>query len=291
MVLSLPRQAKLSSWFLLFSFLANLLLPYTSHAQTPAYGLPQPTQILTTSNNYSLPVLKGIKINPKDPTYLEFIIDTKDKRVISQDELSRLVSYFMAALTVPEEDLWVNLSPYEQDRIMNDQLAVTDLGKDLLGEDYILKQLASSLTYPETEVGKEYWKEINNDRVGARHASPAIKGGTCPSPTGQPTQSFQKVWIVPAKALIYESQGAAIVQEAKLKVMTESDYVAITNSMPPKRHPASIHQHQGGGELQITALQGRPLGTNSTPPNPLFAKEGASEARGVLMPSKPTFFP
>jgi len=35
------------------------------------------------------------------------------------------------------------------------ELWATDMGRDLLGEDYILKQLTSSLTYPESEIGKE----------------------------------------------------------------------------------------------------------------------------------------
>ncbi len=53
----------------------------------------------------------------------------------------KLIKYFMAALTIPEEDLWVNLSPYEAHRITPQKLGETELGKSLLSQDYILKQL------------------------------------------------------------------------------------------------------------------------------------------------------
>jgi len=61
----------------------------------------------------------------------------------------------------------------------------------LLGEDYVLKQLAASLTYPETEVGKKYWDEINNS-VGARLPRP---GQGNPAPTNL----FNKIWMFLAK--------------------------------------------------------------------------------------------
>jgi hypothetical protein len=37
--------------------------------------------------------------------------------------------------------LWVNLSPYEDNRIMPEKLSQTTMGQDLLSMDYLLKQL------------------------------------------------------------------------------------------------------------------------------------------------------
>jgi len=75
--------------------------------------------------------------------------------------MNRLVSYFMAALTVPETDFWVNLSPYEADDVIPQQLSDTDFGRDLLVQDYVLKQVAASLTHPESALGKKYWQSVN----------------------------------------------------------------------------------------------------------------------------------
>ena len=79
---------------------------------------------------------------------------------VGEQEVQRFVDYFLAGITLPQSELWVNLSPYEADRITPDALAITDLGQDMLGQDYVLKQLAASLTNPNTETGRAYWSEI-----------------------------------------------------------------------------------------------------------------------------------
>ena len=62
------------------------------------------------------------------------------------------------SLTIPEKDLWVNLSPYEKDRVIPKSFGLTEMGRDLLAEDYMLKQITASLIYPEDETGKKFTK-------------------------------------------------------------------------------------------------------------------------------------
>ncbi|MBF0122582.1 MAG: hypothetical protein HQL21_04120, partial [Candidatus Omnitrophica bacterium] len=126
----------------------------------------------------------------------------------------RLIKYFLASITVPEKDLWVNLSPYEKDRIIPDAFGVTEMGRDLLAQDYMLKQITASVIYPEGETGKAFWAKV--------YAEAEKRYGT----TDIPVDTFNKVWIVPEKAVVYESKDSAYVVESKLKVMLESDYVA-----------------------------------------------------------------
>ena len=75
-------------------------------------------------------------------------------------ESSKLIKYFLAALTTPENEMWVNLSPYEKDRIIPDAFGITEMGRDLLAQDYILKQITSSLMYPEDELGSRFWDKV-----------------------------------------------------------------------------------------------------------------------------------
>ena len=91
------------------------------------------------------------------------------------------------------------------------------MGRDLLAQDYLLKQLTASLIYPEDATGKEFWNRI--------YAEAAEKFGT----TNIPVNTFNKVWIVPEKAVVYENAKAATayVVESKLKVMLEEDYLAL----------------------------------------------------------------
>jgi len=169
---------------------------------------------LTMSQPFTPMSLRGIRVNNNDPFKLDFIVDAGNSGLTGEkfkQEASRLIKYFLAGLTIPEDNLWVNLSPYEKERVIPDDLGATDMGKDLLKQDYTLKQLASSLTYPESESGKKYWKEM--DGAGVSNHSPI--------------NNFTKVWVVPEKAVVYEDGGGyAVIGETHLKVMTQEDYLA-----------------------------------------------------------------
>lgn len=176
--------------------------------QASVLGLPEPGQLLRAANDFSLPVLKGIKLDPVNPLKIDFIVDNASSSVVSSDDAKRIVSYFLAGLTIPTDDLWVNLSPYEKDRIIPNELGITDMGKDMLAQDYILKQLSSSLTHPDTPLGKDYWSMEN------RNSEFEIRN------------DFNKIWIAPDSARISEFETNAVIIESTLKVLTETDYLA-----------------------------------------------------------------
>ena len=213
---------------ILIAFVANTFGPVPI-AMADEFRLPAPGVMVHLSPPLDPPILKGIKVHPDNPFRFDFILDKGDSQLTSDaltDESSKMVKYFLASLTVPEKDLWVNLSPYEKDRIVPNSFGQTEMGRDLLAEDYMLKQITASLIYPEDEVGKKFWKRIYEEA--------AKKFGT----TDIPVNTFNKVWIVPEKAVVYENAqvGAAYVVESKLKVMLEQDYLAFsTMSFPRKR--------------------------------------------------------
>ena len=76
-----------------------------------------------------------------------------------------------------------------------------------MAEDYMLKQITASLIYPEEKVGKKFWKRIYEEAQK--------KFGT----TNIPVNTFNKVWIVREKAVVYENAkaGTAYVVESTLK--------------------------------------------------------------------------
>src|SRR5258708_39887470 len=79
------------------------------------------------------------------------------------------------------------------------------------------KQTTASLIYPEDTVGKKFWKRIYEEA--------SKRFGT----TNIPVNTFNKVWIVPEKAVVYENAkaGTAYVVERKLRVMLEQDYLSL----------------------------------------------------------------
>ena len=228
-----PRLKRLLAVWVVFAFLGNFCLLPPAQAQLV---LPAPGQMVALSPAFSPAVLKGVKLDPKDPFRFHFFVDQGDSlplvgRAREGDlkaESSKLIKYFFASLTIPEKDLWVNLSPYEKDRIVPDEFGRTAMGRDLLAQDYLLKQITASLIYPENEMGKQFWQKV--------YAQAQARYGT----TNIPVNTFNKVWIMPDKAVVYEHGGTAFVLENHLKVMLEEDYLALAKNQTPTkgRQPA-----------------------------------------------------
>ena len=99
----------------------------TERAQAAPLALPAPDQFITATPPVSPPLLKGIQLYPQDPLTFDFIIDEGDKPLDTaafQKETTRLIKYFLAGLTIPDDELWVNLSPYEKDRVATEALGL-----------------------------------------------------------------------------------------------------------------------------------------------------------------------
>ena len=241
---------RLPSLFILIVFCFSSLFNYPVFSAVntfvPPPGAALPLVALTPA--FTPLAIKGLKLYANDPFKFDFMIDEgglKHNDSQLRAEVQKLINYFLVSLTIPENDLWVNLSPYEKNRVITPELASTNMGEDMLGQDYILKQLAASLTYPEAETGKQYWNEIQNNgiRVGATLAVAHNKrAGASPAPTSEPTQSFNRVWIVPDKAVVYTDIDKAYVGEATLKVMVEEDYLAMQkNSVGANNYSPAVN--------------------------------------------------
>ncbi|MEK7679902.1 MAG: hypothetical protein AAB356_06900, partial [Deltaproteobacteria bacterium] len=196
---------RILSAFIAFTFIFSLVLP-PGYAQQlvpqTLLNLPVPGTMVTPTPGFTPALINGITIHPENPLEFDFIVGTGDEKLQGkafEEESTRLIKYFLAALTVPEDEMWVNLSPYEKDRIVPQGFGTTEMGRDLLAQDYILKQLTASLMYPEEELGKKFWDEI--------YRKAREQYGT----TEIPVNTFNKVWIIPEKAVVYEHGNSAFV--------------------------------------------------------------------------------
>ena len=202
---------------IIFVFAFSSLCPSYALAQSVS-GLPMPGTMVSLSPVFTPTILRGLRVYPDNSLKFDFIVDSGDtglKGAALKNESERLIKYFLAALTIPEDNLWVNLSPHEQDRVIPDTLAQTDMGTDMLAQDYLLKQVTASLIYPEDELGKQFWQKI--------YKKAYEEYGT----TNIPVDTFNKVWIMPERAEVYVKDDRAFVVESRLKVMLEEDYVAL----------------------------------------------------------------
>jgi glutamate dehydrogenase/leucine dehydrogenase len=191
--------------------------------------LPEPGAMVEPSAAFVPVSLQGVAVYADNPLLFDFIVDTghtgllpgsaDDKEIAGESE--RLVRYFLASLTTPEKNQWVNLSPYEKDRMLSEEMGRTELGRDLLAQDYVLKQLTASMITPEKSLGKAFW-----DRVYERAQN---EFGT----TEIPVDTLNKVWIVTDRAAVYAHRNpqdgnrmTALITDMHLKVMLETDYLA-----------------------------------------------------------------
>ncbi|MGE0267265.1 MAG: HEAT repeat domain-containing protein [Candidatus Omnitrophota bacterium] len=210
------RQAVVHT--LLLTFGVSLAIPpQMVRAQSVAF-LPAPGIMLSPSTAFTPAIMTGLRINPQNPLEFDFIIDTGDNN-LQGEELSReskkLINYFLTTLTVPNDELWVNLSPNEANRIIADDLVKTEMGRDMLAQDYLLKQLMASLMYPEEKTGREFWNRV--------HQLAYQKFGT----TDIPTNTFNKIWIVPERGHVHVYQNNVFVVDSHLKVLLEEDYLSL----------------------------------------------------------------
>jgi len=194
---------------------------FSDNGQLSLASLPLPGQMVNLTPVFTPALLKGLKLDANNPLRFNFIVepgDTKFGEAKLKEEVSDMVRYFLAALTIPESDLWVNLSPFEGGRVITDELSSTDLGRDMLASDYLLKQLVSSLTYPESALGKKFWEKVYR-RANEVYGTAKI-----------PVNTFNKIWIMPESASIFENGDKVVISDIKLKVMLEADYFAMQNN-------------------------------------------------------------
>lgn len=205
----------------------NKLMPDTNVAMS----LPEVGTKVGPSRHAEPPTLLGLKLDKGDPFHIDFIFSKGDSALEGQafaDEALKLIKYFLTALTLSEDHLWVNLSPYEEDRIISEEFSSTQMGRDFLQQDYLLKQLAATLTYPEDEIGRKYWAAI--------YAKVREKYGT----DGVEVNAFNKVWIVPDQASVALLGNNALVTSSRLAVLTDYDYLGSASRRP--------HGHASGGK-------------------------------------------
>ncbi|MDP8211906.1 MAG: ATP-binding protein [Candidatus Zapsychrus exili] len=198
---------KTISVFITLAFSCNIALP--AYAQSAFANNP-----IVLGTTFTPAVIKGLRVSVDNPLKFNFIVDRGGfEGAELKGEYTKLIKYFLASLTTKEDDMWVNLNPREQNRIIPQSFGQTEMGRDLLSQDYLLKQITSSLMHPEGEVGKKFWDEI--------YAQTYQKYGT----TDVDVDTLNKVWIVPNKSVVYENEGKAFIVEANLKVMLEEEYL------------------------------------------------------------------
>ena len=163
------------------------------------------------SNDFKLLVDKGDFLK-ESPRHQVTTSPEKQEKAL-EGETQNLLRYFFIGLSLPNDKFWVNLRPDSPNNIIDDDLAMTDIGRIFLEADVQLKKDTANFTSPQTPEGKQYWDKLYK-KAGELFGSENI---TIPTLT--------RPWIVPNEIIIRESPDNAYIYKATLKVMLEEDYL------------------------------------------------------------------
>jgi hypothetical protein len=135
------------------------------------------------------------------------LVDSEADSCVWDDEvgLQSLMDEFVALAALSPDDIWVNLSPFEPNRILSPALSNHPLGEILIQQDMALKQTAAKVVHPDHRFGRVFWQEWLADG-------------------GEMTMG-NKVWIVPAQAQVNERSQVRWINSAPLTVLSDEQYV------------------------------------------------------------------
>ena len=138
----------------------------------------------------------------------EFLFDHTN-RSDPQQEILTAIHYFFEILSIPTDDLWVNLGPAESEQVMPPSLRELEIGRVLLESDLVLKKLTASLLHPDSSSGRLYWATLQSQLRLRDGATPV---GFEPS---------FRLWIRPDKFSTETNGVNMLVKEARLAIQGE----------------------------------------------------------------------
>ena len=151
--------------------------------------------------------------------------DEGDAVIDMEDATELSLNSFFIGLSIPNDKFWVNLNPWEPDRILAKDLEATDVGKILLGADLHMKKDFCKYENPcEREIGEEYWRLL--DEKGEELIKECMNN--------HPTEikdinnvlfkAATRHWIVPDKVEAYETNNEIYIVNSTLGIYSEPVY-------------------------------------------------------------------
>lgn len=196
--------------------------------ESPAVPLADDRVFLGPSPPFQPVTLYGLSVGKDNPWLLNFLFQTGSAPPDPSGyvlEQRKLIEYFLTSIAIRAEDQWINLGPGEDHRVCGESFARTRMGRDLVALDLELKRFTAHLLHPETESGREFWRQV------LRRAAKAFGS------TDVPVATYSRVWLTavvakvavgPAPASIGRLPGdgspaqCALVSGSWLKVNCES---------------------------------------------------------------------
>jgi len=148
-----------------------------------------------------------------------------DKIIELEKSVDLSLNSFFIGLSIPDNRFWVNLNPWEPDRIIEKDLKNTDIGRIMLEADLQMKKDFCKYENPcESETGERYWRVLEEKgeelitEIMNKHPNEIkdIKNVLF--------RPVTRHWIVPDKVDAYETDNEIYIVNATLDIYSEPVY-------------------------------------------------------------------
>ena len=129
---------------------------------------------------------------------------------------------FMTGLAIPNDKFWVNLAPWEPDRIIDDELKQSDVGRIMLEADLQMKKDFSNYGNPcASQIGKEYWMFLDGKREALVQQCMRTFPGEIKDGDNVYFGYVTRHWIVPDEVYAYTNGSEIYIINATLTISSE----------------------------------------------------------------------
>jgi tetratricopeptide (TPR) repeat protein len=130
---------------------------------------------------------------------------------------------FITGLAVPSNKFWVNLAPWEPDRIIDEDLSRSEVGRIMLEADLQMKRDFCNYNNPcANQTGKELWNLLDNKRITLVQWCINKYPGEIKHIDNIYFRPVTRHWIVPDKVYAYTNDTAIYIINATLNIKSET---------------------------------------------------------------------
>lgn len=163
-------------------------------------------------------------------TYTSFLLKTRgakegDSIIDPENAIELSLNSFFIGLTIPNDKFWVNLNPWEPDRIIEEDLDATDVGKIMLEADLQMKKDFCKYKDPCTsKIGETYWGLLDEKREELIKKCMQKHLGQIKDIKNVQFQVATRHWIVPNSVDVYEGGNEVYIANSTLDIYSEPAY-------------------------------------------------------------------
>lgn len=148
-----------------------------------------------------------------------------DKVINVEATLGDAIDFFFIGLTLPNQKFWVNLNPWEPDRIVDEGLGTTDVGRIMLEADLQMKKDFCKHENPsESKVGESYWDLLDKKRDELVTECMNDYPGQIEATRNVLFNAVTRHWIVPGEVTAYGDGYEIYIADVTLDIYSEPVY-------------------------------------------------------------------